>query len=144
MTLRLEYWSVAPQAIAALTSVNTLLERSAVGAVLINLMYLRVSQINGCAYCMDLHASDLRKAGETDARIDDLADWHDSALFSDREKAALTWAEAVTRIEGTPPPDAAWAPLREHFDDKEVADITYAAALMNAWNRIAIAFSHEP
>ena len=144
MTLRMEYWSVEPRAIAALTAVNTLLDGSAVGAILINLIYLRVSQINGCAYCMDLHAGDLGKAGETEARIDGLAGWPDSPLYSDREKAALAWSEAVTRIEGNPPPDAAWSPLREHFDDKEIADVTYAAALMNAWNRIAIAFRHEP
>lgn len=144
MTLRLEYWSVAPRTTEALLSVNKSLDGSVLGAALINLIYLRVSQINGCAYCVDLHARDLRKAGETDARIDGLAGWYDSPLFSDREKAALAWVEAVTRIEGTRAPDAAWSELREHFADKELADITYAAALMNAWNRIAIAFRHEP
>lgn len=144
MTLRLEYWSVAPRTTEALLSVNKSLDGSVLGAVLINLIYLRVSQINGCAYCVDLHARDLRKAGETDARIDGLAGWYDSPLFSDREKAALAWVEAVTRIEGTRAPDAAWSELREHFADKELADITYAAALMNAWNRVAIAFRHGP
>ncbi len=144
MTLRLEYWSVAPRTTEALLSVNKSLDRSVLGAVLINLIYLRVSQINGCSYCVDLHARDLRKAGETDARIDGLAGWYDSPLFSDREKAALAWAEAVTRIEGTRAPDAAWSEMREHFADKELADITYAAALMNAWNRVAIAFRHGP
>ena len=98
MTLRLEYWSVAPQTTEALLSVNKSLDGSVLGAALINLIYLRVSQINGCSYCVDLHAQDLRKAGETDARIDGLAGWYDSPLFSDREKAALAWAEAVTRI----------------------------------------------
>ena len=144
MTLRLEYWSVAPRTTEALLSVNKSLDGSVLGAASINLIYLRVSQINGCAYCVDLHARDLRKAGETDARIDGLAGWYDSPLFSDREKAALAWVEAVTRIEGTRAPDAAWSELREHFADKELADITYAAALMNAWNRVAIAFRHGP
>ncbi len=144
MTLRLEYWSVAPQTTEALLSVNKSLDGSVLGAALINLIYLRVSQINGCSYCVDLHARDLRKAGETDARIDGLAGWYDSPLFSDREKSALAWAEAVTRIEGTRAPDAAWSEMREHFADKELADITYAAALMNAWNRVAIAFRHGP
>lgn len=144
MTLRMEYWSVEPRAIAALTAVNTLLDGSAVGATLINLIYLRVSQINGCGYCMDLHAGDLRTAGETEDRIDGLAGWRVSPLYSDRERAALAWAEAVTRIEGNPPSDAVWSPLHALFDDKEVAEVTYAAALMNAWNRIAIAFRHEP
>ena len=144
MTLRLEYWLVAPQTTEALLSVNKSLDSSVLGAALINLIYLRVSQINGCSYCVDLHTRDLRKAGETDARIDGLACWYDSPLFSDREKSALAWAEAVTRIEGTRAPDAAWSEMREHFADKELADITYAAALMNAWNRVAIAFRHGP
>ncbi len=144
MTLRMEYWSVAPRTTEALLSVNKSLDGSVLGAVLINLIYLRVSQINGCAYCVNLHARDLRKAGETNSRIDALAGWYDSPLFSDREKAPLAWVEAVTRIEGTRAPDAAWSELREHFADKELADITYAAALMNAWNRVAIAFRHGP
>ena len=144
MTLRLEYWAAAPQITEALLSVNKLLDGSVLGAVLINLIYLRVSQINGCAYCIDLHSRDLRKAGETGARIGELARWRDSPLFSDREKAALTWVEAVTRIAETRAPDAAWSELREHFADAELADITYATALMNAWNRVAIAFRHEP
>ena len=144
MTLRMEYWSVAPRTTEALLSVNKSLDDSVLGAVLINLIYLRVSQINGCAYCVDLHARDLRKAGETDARIDALIVWYESPLFSAREKAALTWAEAVTRIEETRASDAAWSELREHFTDIELADITYAAGLMNAWNRVAIAFRHEP
>ena len=142
MALRLEYWSVAPRTTEALFSVNKSLEGSVLGANLINLIYLRVSQINGCSYCIDLHTRDLRKAGEADARIDGLAGWHESPLFSDREKAALAWAEAVTRIEETHAPDAAWTDLRAHFSDKELADITYAVALINAWNRVAIAFRH--
>ncbi len=81
MTLRLEYWSVAPQTTEALLSVNKSLDGSVLGAALINLIYLRVSQINGCSYCVDLHARDLRKVGETDARIDGLAGWYDSPLF---------------------------------------------------------------
>ena len=144
MSLRLEYWSAAPRTTEALLSVNKSLEGSVLGAVLINLIYLRVSQINGCSYCIDLHTRDLRKAGETDARIDGLAGWNEVSLFSDREKAALAWAEAVTRIEETHAPDAAWTDLRAHFADNELADITYAVALINAWNRVAIAFRHGP
>ena len=140
MTLRLEYWSVAAQTTEALLAVNKSLEGSTLGAALIDLIYLRISQMNGCSYCVDLHTRDLRKAGETDARIDGLAGWQDSPLFSDREKAALAWAEAVTRIETT---DAAWSELRKHYSDRELADITYAAAVINAWNRVAISFRHE-
>ncbi len=143
MTLRLEYWSIAPRTIDTLLAVNASLEGSGLGAMLINLIYLRVSQINGCSYCIDLHTGDLRKAGEAEARIDGLAGWQDNLLFSDREKAALAWAEAVTRIMETHAPDAAWSDLREHFSDKELADITFATALINAWNRVAIAFRHE-
>ncbi len=140
MTLRLEYWSVAPQTTEALLAVNKSLDGSALGATLVDLIYLRVSQINGCSYCVDLHTRDLRKAGESDARIDSLAGWQNSPLFSGREKAALAWAEAVTRIETT---DAAWSDLSKHYSDRELADITYAAAVINAWNRVAISFCHE-
>ena len=139
MTLRLEYWSVAPETTEALLAVNKSLDGSTLGAALIDLIYLRISQINGCTYCIDLHTWDLRKAGESDARIDGLTGWQDSPLFSDREKAALAWAEAVTRIEAT---DAVWSGLHEHFADRELADITYAAAVINAWNRVAISFRH--
>lgn len=111
---------------------------------MIRFVYLRVSQINGCSYCVDLHARELRRAGETDARVDGLAGWYDNPAFSEREKAALAWAEALTRIEGSRAPDAVWREVRKHFADQELADLTFAAALMNAWNRVAIAFRHGP
>jgi len=144
MALRLEYWSAAPRTMQALLSVNKALERSALDVSLITLIYLRVSQINGCSYCVDLHSREPRKTGESDARIDGLAGWYDNPAFSEREKAGLAWAEATTRIEGTRAPNAAWSEARKHFADQELADLTVAAALMNAWNRVAIAFRHGP
>jgi len=103
-----------------------------------------VSQINGCAYCVDLHARDLRLAGESNERLDGLAGWRESPYFTEPEKAALEWAEALTHVEVTHAPDAAYEPLARHYNDKQVANITYAIALMNAWNRVAIGFHHGP
>jgi AhpD family alkylhydroperoxidase len=103
-----------------------------------------VSQINGCSYCVDLHARDLRESGEANERLDGLAAWRESPYFTAAEKAALEWAEALTRVEMTHAPDAAYKPLATHHDEKQVVNITYAIALMNAWNRIAIRFQHGP
>jgi AhpD family alkylhydroperoxidase len=109
-------------------------------------IFLRVSQINGCSYCVDEHARDLRQAGESNERLDGLAGWRESPYFTESEKAALEWAESLTRVELTHAPDATYEPLTRHYDDKQVANITYAIALMNAWNRVAIGFqvAHQP
>jgi AhpD family alkylhydroperoxidase len=92
----------------------------------------RVSQINGCSYCVDEHARDLRRAGDSNECLDGLAGWRESAYFTEPEKAALERAESLTRVELTHAPDAAYEPLKRHYDDKQVANITYAIALMNA------------
>jgi AhpD family alkylhydroperoxidase len=106
---------------------------------LIDLVFLRVSQINGCAYCVDLHAHDLLKQGEDFQRINSLTTWHETSFYSARERAALAWAEAVTRLnDGVP--DHLFVALREHFTDREIADLGFAVAAMNAWNRMAISF----
>ena len=109
-----------------------------------DLIFLRVSQINGCAYCVDLHAGDLRLAGESNERLDGLAGWRESPYFTEPEKVALEWAEALTHVEVTHAPDAAYEPLARHYNDKQVANITYAIAPMNARTRVAIAFHHGP
>jgi AhpD family alkylhydroperoxidase len=109
-----------------------------------DLLFLRVSQINGCAYCVDLHARDLRLSGESNERLDGLAGWRESSYFTGPEKAALEWAEALTHVDVTHAPDAAYEPLARQYEDKQVVNITYAIALMNAWNRVAIGFHHGP
>jgi AhpD family alkylhydroperoxidase len=109
-----------------------------------DLLFLRVSQINGCSYCVDEHARDLRGAGESNERLDGLAGWRESPFFTDAEKAALEWAEALTHVAETHAPDAAYEALARHYEDRQVANITYAIALMNAWNRVAIGFRRGP
>jgi AhpD family alkylhydroperoxidase len=142
--MRLNYAVIAPEATKALTGVNAALLRSGIDRRLMDLLFLRVSQINGCSYCVDLHARDLRRAGESNERLDGLAGWRESPYFTEPEKAALEWAEALTRVEVTHAPDTAYEPLARYHDDKQVANITYAIALMNAWNRVAIGFHHGP
>ena len=142
--MRLNYAAAAPEATKALAGVNAALLRSGLDKRLMNLLFLRVSQINGCSYCVDLHARDLRRAGESNERLDGLAGWRESPYFTEPKKAAIEWAEALTHVDVTHAPDAAYEALTRHCDDKEVANITYAIALMNAWNRVAIGFHQGP
>src|SRR5690606_23351488 len=108
------------------------------------MMELRVSQINGCAYCVDLHSKQLRKEGETEQRIDCLPVWDEVTFYTDREKAALEWAEAVTRVEASRVPDDVYERVSAHFGEKELVDLTLVVANMNFWNRIAISFRRQP
>jgi AhpD family alkylhydroperoxidase len=142
--MRLNYSAISPEPYKALAGVNAALLRSGLDRRLMNFLFLRVSQINGCSYCVDQHARDLRAEGETNERLDGLAAWRESPYFTKAEKAALEWAEALTHVDLTHAPDTAYAPLAQHFDDKTIANITYTVALMNAWNRIAIGFQQEP
>jgi AhpD family alkylhydroperoxidase len=142
--MRLDYAAATPEAAKALAGVNAALLRTGLDKRLMDLLFLRVSQINGCSYCVDLHARDLRRAGESNERLDGLAAWRESPYFTEPEKAALEWAEVLTRVELTHAPDAAYEPLARHYDSKQVANITYAIALMNAWNRVAIGFQRGP
>jgi AhpD family alkylhydroperoxidase len=127
--MRLDYAAIAPEATKALAGVNAALLRAGFDKRLMDLLFLRVSQINGCSYCVDEHARDLRRAGESNERLDGLAAWRESPYFTQAEKAALEWAEALTRVEQTHAPDAAYEPLARHYDSKQVANITYAIAL---------------
>src|SRR5262249_25541544 len=138
--MRLDYAAIAPEATKALAGVNAALLRAGLDKRLRDLLFLRVSQINGCSYCVDEHARDLRRTGESNERLDGLAGWRESPYFTEPEKAALEWAEALTHVEVTHAPDTAYEPLARYYDDKQVANITYAIALMNAWNRVAIGF----
>ncbi len=112
---------------------------------LINLVYLRVSQINGCGYCIDMHSRDLVRSGMTGDKLALVQVWPEAGgLFSEREKAALHWAESVTRVSQTHVPDADFAAVSAHFSEKETADLTIAIGLMNTYNRIAISFRKPP
>ena len=135
---RAAYTTLAPGAYQGFRDVDAALESSTLGKALIDLVFQRVSQINGCAYCVDKHARDLLALGEDPQRLNSLVTWHETTFFSDRERAALQWAEALTMIADTHAPDSDFTMLKEHFDEREIVELTYAVALMNAWNRLAI------
>src|SRR5262245_15273924 len=146
MQPRIEYWRVAPGAFKAMSSLEGYL-RESFDKPLLHIVKLRASQINGCAYCIDMHWKDARAAGETEQRLYGLDAWRESPYYSDRERAALEWTEALTTI--TAPhaghvADAVYDSVRNHFSDKELTDLTWAVASINAWNRVAIALRSEP
>ena len=145
MTQRMNYAAAAPGGTKALGAVYGYVAQSGLPATLIELVYLRVSQINGCAYCIDMHSRDLLKA-EVPVEKLVLVSAYDEAdsLFSDQEKAALKWAEVVTRVSDTHVPEEAYAAARAIFNEKQLADLTIAIGLMNAFNRLAISFRVPP
>ena len=136
--LRLKYFDLSPELMSGFRAVKVALEKSVVGQNLIELVYLRVSQINGCAYCLNLHTSSLLKAGETQRRISEVAGWRVSDQFSKKEQAALNWAEQLTMISTSHADDEAFELLKEVFNDTEISDLTFAISLMNGMNRLAI------
>ena len=144
MSLRLPYWTIAPEAIKRMMAVNSYLVGSALEPSLRHLIWLRVSQINGCAYCVDLHTHEALRDGESLQRLNCLVTWAETPLFSDRERSALAWAEALTKVSETHAPDEVYELVRAHFEDKELVDLTLMIAAMNAWNRMAIGFRRQP
>jgi AhpD family alkylhydroperoxidase len=145
MSQRMNYNTVAPAGMKALGTVYGYVRQSGLSPWLIDLVYLRVSQINGCAYCIDSHSRDLLKGGLPVEHLVLVAAWHEAgAIFDAQEKAALAWAEAVTRLGERGVPDSAYEAAAAAFDDKQLADLTIAISLMNAYNRIAISFRATP
>jgi len=144
MTTRLDFYKASPDAMKAMNALEQRIARSGLEKPLVELVRLRASQINGCSYCIDLHSSDARKAGEDARRLATLAVWHEVPFFSDRERAALAWAESLTRVAETHVPDAVWDRIRPHFTPEEIVDLTLLVNTINAWNRFAIAFRKLP
>ncbi|MDC9596955.1 carboxymuconolactone decarboxylase family protein [Xenorhabdus anantnagensis] len=136
--LRLAYYNLSPELLQGFRAVKEGLEKSSLDLPLIELIYLRVSQINGCSFCLNKHSQALREHQETERRLAELAGWRVSSQFSLREKAALEWAEALTHIVTTHADDYAYFPLKDYFTDQEISDLTFAIALMNGMNRLAI------
>ncbi|HDS1530737.1 TPA: carboxymuconolactone decarboxylase family protein [Stenotrophomonas maltophilia] len=136
--LRVPYKILSPKAYQGLIATSQALEKSDLGKELIELVYLRVSQINGCAYCLEMHAAALRAGGAPQDKLDSLAGWRVSSHFSERERAALAWAESLVNVADTHAPDEDFAPLKAHFTEAEISDLCFAAALMSAFNRLAI------
>jgi AhpD family alkylhydroperoxidase len=141
---RFSYKDAAPEAHKALLALETYVRRSSLARPLADLVYTRVSQMNGCAYCLDMHTKDARAAGETEQRLYALTAWRETPFFSDRERAALAWAEAVTALGRDLVPDAVYTEARRHFEERELVELTMATVTINAWNRLALAFRLEP
>jgi AhpD family alkylhydroperoxidase len=144
MNPRLQYDTAAPGVYRAMRALEQYLHKSSLEEPLIHLIKLRASQINGCSYCIDMHWKDLRTRGETEQRLYSLDAWRECPWYSDRERAALAWTEAVTLIARDRVPDAVYESVRPHFTETELADLTLAVATINAWNRLAISARSEP
>jgi len=144
MKARLEYGRIAPGAYTAMGGLEHYLHTCGLEESLIHLIKFRASQINGCAYCLDMHSKDLRAMGETEQRLYSLDAWQECPYYTDRERAALAWTEAVTLITNGHVPDTLYESVRAHFSEKELADLTLAVATINAWNRLAIAGRSVP
>jgi AhpD family alkylhydroperoxidase len=140
---RMNYRDIAPDAIKAVTGVETYIQQCGLEKSLIELVKMRASQINGCAYCLDMHSKDARRHGETEQRLYVLSAWDESPLYSPRERAALAWTEALTRIADTHAPDNVYAEARRHFSELELVNLTTLIGLINLWNRIAIGFRRQ-
>ncbi len=140
---RLDAYKVAPAAMNVLRAVETYLHQSSLDKTLIELVKMRASQINGCAYCLDRHSKALRQNGESEQRIYVLDAWEESSLYSARERAALAWTDALTLIAQTHAPDAVYHEVRHQFDDKELVDLTVLIGMINLWNRLAICLRYQ-
>ena len=144
MEPRIDYLKSARGAYHALLGVEHYLQQCGLDESLQNIIKLRVSQINGCAYCIDMHWKDLRAAGESEQRLYGLDAWEESPYYTDRERAALAWSEAVTNIQEGHVPNAVFEHVKNLFNDKELADLTLAITAINSWNRLSIAARTVP
>ncbi|WP_175701029.1 carboxymuconolactone decarboxylase family protein [Burkholderia ambifaria] len=145
MSKRLDYNQIAPAGVKALGGVYGYVMQSGLSPVLVDLVYLRVSQINNCAYCLDMHTCDLLKKGVKVEKLALVQAWREAGnLFDERERAALAWAESVTLVAATGVPDDAYEAARAVFDEREIVDLTIAVSLMNTYNRMAISFRNTP
>lgn len=144
MQPRLDYYAAAPEVMKAIVGLERAVVSSGLEMSLIELVKTRASQINGCAYCIDMHTRDAIKAGESPARLFLLDAWREAPLYTDRERAALAWTEALTLIADSHAPDAEYAALTEQFSEAEIVKLSLLIATINAWNRIAIGFRSVP
>ena len=144
MKPRLNFYQAAPDTIKALVAVEDVVRASGLEQSLIELVKTRASQINGCAFCINMHTQDARKHGETEQRLYLLNAWRESPVCTDRERAALAWTEAVTRISETHAPDDVYEEVRAQFSERDTVNLTMLIATITAWNRLAISFRAVP
>jgi len=140
MKQRMNFYEKGFKAMKSLFSLGAYLSKSAIEETLLDLISFRVSQINGCAYCLDMHSKDLRTKGEAEQRLYMLDAWREAPLYTDRERAALAWAEAVTKLEKNNVPDDVYEEVLRHFSEEELVDLTMAVIGINSYNRINVAF----
>ncbi len=140
---RVDYRKAAPDAFKAMLALEAGVQRSGLDHPLLELVRMRVSQINGCAYCLDMHSKDARAAGETEQRLYLLPAWREAPCYTERERAALRWAEALTLVATHDLPDALYDEVRAQFDEKGMVELTLAIIAINGWNRLAIGFRAE-
>ena len=143
MNERIDYKTAAPGALKAMLGLETYVRNSGLEHSLLELVKTRVSQINGCAHCLDMHTKDARAAGETEQRLYVLPAWREAPFYSERERTALAWAEAVTQISASAVEDKLYDEVRRHFDEKALVDLTLAIIAINGWNRLAVPFRAE-
>jgi len=144
MPIRLDYAQLSPGGLSAMRGLERHVNESGLEKSLLELVKTRASQLNGCAFCLDMHTKDARAAGESEQRLFALSAWRETSFFTDRERAALAWTEAVTLIAANHVPDEAYAAARLQFTDAELVNLTYAIIAINGWNRLAVAFRKEP
>ena len=144
MEPRIEYAKVAPGAVSAMLGLETYIHYCELERSLIELVKLRASQLNGCAYCVDMHTKDARAQGETEQRLYAVVVWEETPFFTERERAALAWTEAVTLVGQGHVSDDVYRQARRNFSDKELVDLTLAIIAINGWNRLAISFRTVP
>ncbi len=144
MESRLDYARVDPEGYRVLVTLDQFVRNCGLEHPLLELVKIRASQMNGCAYCIDMHTKDARAAGETEQRIYALSAWHETPFFTERERAALAWTDAVTLIGENHVPDDLYRSAQQQFSEKELVDLTLAVILINSWNRLAITFRTVP
>lgn len=140
MEQRISLWEKGQGAVKAMWGINAFLSKSSIEQPLLNLIYFRVSQINGCAYCLDMHAKDMRAEGESEQRLYMIAAWEESPVYTERERAALAWAEAVTELHKGHVPDEVYERVRKEFSEEEIVELTMALVAINGYNRLNVAF----
>ncbi|HZS79465.1 MAG TPA: carboxymuconolactone decarboxylase family protein [Ktedonobacteraceae bacterium] len=144
MEERINYTKVAPGGYRAMANLEKYVRESGLEHSLLELVKIRASQINGCAYCLDMHTKDARAAGESEQRIYALSAWKETPFYTERERAALLWTETVTRVAETHVPDEIYEQVRQHFSEEELVNLTFALVAINGWNRLAISFRTVP
>jgi len=140
MQERFNFYKAGPDAMKALVALDTAVGKLGIDPLLLDLVKLRASQINGCAYCVDIHAGDARKKGDTERRLYTISVWREVPFFTSRERAALAWTEAITRVADTHAPDSDYEMLAAEFNETERVNLTLAINLINCWNRMSIGF----